>query len=136
MLKSFDGGTSWIFVNTGLNGHTLYAVEFDPSTPSKIFAGSKDGVYISTNSGNSWSSTSLSGVAIYSLEINRSDSDLIYAGAAEGFYISSDGGSNWELETGRLVNPIVQSLELDFEGLRIYVGTQGSGSYRRQGMLP
>ena len=136
MLKTFDGGTNWIFMNTGLNGQTIYAVEFDPSTPSKLIAGSKDGVYLSTNSGNSWSSTSLSGVAVYSLEINSSDSNLIYAGTAEGFYISSDGGSNWELEAGRLVNPIVQSLELDYNGSRIYLGSQGSGSYRRNGMLP
>jgi photosystem II stability/assembly factor-like uncharacterized protein len=123
-------------MNTGLNGQTIYAVEFDPSMPSKLFAGSKDGVYLSTNSGNSWSSTSLTGVAVYSLEINSSDANVIYAGTAEGFYISSDGGSNWELVAGRLVNPIVQSLELDYNGSRIFLGTQGSGSYRRNGMLP
>jgi hypothetical protein len=61
---------------------------------------------------------------------------LIYAGTAEGFYISSDGGSTWELENDGLVNSIVQSLEVDFNGATVYLGSQGSGAYRRRGMLP
>jgi photosystem II stability/assembly factor-like uncharacterized protein len=136
LLKSFNSGTDWLFMNVGLNSQTVYSIAFDPVTPSKMFAGTADGVYLSSNGGNSWSPSSLTGVAVLSLAVNIVNQNYAYAGTADGFYISSDGGTTWNLDNRGLVNTIVQDLELDFAGSEIYLGSRGSGSYRRRGMLP
>jgi photosystem II stability/assembly factor-like uncharacterized protein len=136
LLKSFNSGTDWLFMNVGLNDQTVYSIAFDPGTPGKMFAGTGDGVYLSSNGGNSWSPSALTGVATYSLAVNTVNQNYAYAGTADGFFISSDGGSTWNLDNSGLVNTIVQTIELDFTNSGIYIGSKGSGLYRRRGMLP
>jgi photosystem II stability/assembly factor-like uncharacterized protein len=136
LLMSFNAGTDWLFMNVGLGDQTVYSIAFDPQTPGNMLTGTSDGVYLSADGGNSWSPSSLSGVSVYSLAVNAPDPEYAYAGTADGFYASSDGGANWILDNMGLVNTIVQHVELDSLSSQIYIGSKGSGSYRRAGLLP
>lgn len=134
LLWSFNAGTDWLFKNVGLDGKTVYSLAFDPQVATKMFAGTTDGVYESTNAGNSWAPSSLSGVAVYSLKIDPSDPQSIFAGAKDGFYVSKDGGATWVQDNRGLINLVVQTVH--FTGKDIYLGSNGGGAYRRRSVLP
>jgi photosystem II stability/assembly factor-like uncharacterized protein len=133
LLWSFNSGVDWLFKNVGLNNQTVYSLAFDLSGSGMMFAGTTDGVYLSSNGGNSWIPSSLSGVDVYSIVLNQSN-DVLYAGTTEGFYFSSDDGATWDQNNHGLVNLVLQTMLLN--GGDIYMGSMGGGAYRRRGVLP
>ncbi|BCS54462.1 hypothetical protein GSVR_27700 [Geobacter sp. SVR] len=136
IYRSTDGGASWLPVNDGLlyRGSPdyqvydiAYALAADPNNVQTIYAGTaNDGVFKSTNGGNSWSAANngLTGNAlhVYSLAINRANSQIIYAGTSSGVSKSTDGGSSW---TEILGNLMINSLAIDpSHPLTVYAGTR------------
>ena len=59
-----------------------------------IFAGTNNGVYISTNMGLFWSQTSLNNTAVNSFVISGSN---IFAGTLKGIYQSTNNGLTWTI---------------------------------------
>jgi hypothetical protein len=60
---------------------------------SNIFAGTNDGIYLSTNNGLNWNQTGLDNYTINSLRLSGS---YIFAGTTNwGFYLSTNNGLNW-----------------------------------------
>lgn len=56
VVKTTDGGATWIGVNDGLIWNRVRALAFEPGNPATIYAGTlSDGVCKSTSSGASWS---------------------------------------------------------------------------------
>ncbi|MDQ3194508.1 MAG: T9SS type A sorting domain-containing protein, partial [Bacteroidota bacterium] len=119
-----DGGINWLQKLFIADSVSAIDVVIDPNTPSKIFAamwerirredhikygGIKSGLYLSVNSGDSW--TQVSGgfpvndpnMGRISMDISRSNSQIIYAlasltnGGTRGLYKSVNGGTNWNL---------------------------------------
>ncbi len=45
VFKSTNGGESWTAMNAGLTNTSVTALVIDPSMPTKIYAGTEDGVY-------------------------------------------------------------------------------------------
>lgn len=136
MLKSANGGGSWVFVNSGLGGTNVVSVTFDPGTADRLYAGTYNGVFWSTNGGSSWVARGLGGVRVYSVVVNPSDANMLFAGAEDGLHISTDAGASWTLVDDKLVDPHVQTISLDIGNQRIYYGTMGSGGYRRDHLEP
>lgn len=55
VMKSTDGGESWIEIMKGLNRRSeFYSLLIYPANHDVLFLSSSKGVYISTNAGNSW----------------------------------------------------------------------------------
>ncbi|NVN90125.1 MAG: hypothetical protein HXX11_05920 [Desulfuromonadales bacterium] len=110
----------------------------DPSTPSTIYAGtSHNGIYKSTNNGNSWSNIGLMGKGLNVLSIDPATPYNIYAGTAVGVYKSTDGGNSWsQFNTGLPWDAKVTALAIDPNATAtIYAGvtsanTSGRGVYR------
>ena len=122
IYKTTNGGLNWskkLYLSDSVGA---VDVAVDPNNPSKVFAamwerlrredyikygGSYSGLYVSTNSGDSW--TAVSGgfpfnditMGRISLDISRSNSNVIYAltayaiGNSRGLYKSTDGGNSW-----------------------------------------
>lgn len=91
-----DGG-EWSHVLRDLE--TL-AVLVHPADPSLVFAGTKDGVWRSTDGGASFRRAGIpgSGCQIWSLLASDGDPDRMYAGASPiGVYRSDDRGETWRL---------------------------------------
>ncbi len=132
VYRSSDGGLTWAQKNTGLP--TTYAtyVLVDSTNPQRIYVGLggvkstfslapgfyRGGVYVSTNSGDSWSTLPVpAGVDsnIYvNMTIRGSDSKILYGSAqlhgtdastAMGFFRSTDGGQTWSIS-----NPAGQTI--------------------------
>ena len=122
IYKSTNGGMSWernFYLSDSVGA---VDVKVDPQNPNKVFAamwerqrredyikygGRFSGMYVSTNSGDSWSQVS-GGFPVndatmgrISFDISISDPQIIYAltaytsGASRGLYKSTNGGQNW-----------------------------------------
>jgi len=96
VYKSTDGGDSWEF--SGLDSYRISDLAVDPVSSWYVYAGGQDGLFRSSNSGESWSSI-MSGLGtsyIYSLAVNPGNSKTIYAGTLfDGIFKSTSRGTWW-----------------------------------------
>lgn len=124
-FRSFDGGVSWQEIDPP---SPVRAFAF--GTPNKTFAGTYDGVYLSTNSGASWTarSTGIENITINALSIDANGH--LYAGSAEdGIFYSSDEGASWIPRNSGLASLNITSVKIAPNG-DIYAGTGDQGIYR------
>jgi photosystem II stability/assembly factor-like uncharacterized protein len=54
VMKSTNAGELWTEIITGLPDQQLYSVEVDPLTPDTVYLAGEQGVYRSTDAGQSW----------------------------------------------------------------------------------
>jgi len=95
LLKSDDGGKQFNPVNNGLTELNLNAVRISPDDSKKIYVGSATGLFVSYNSGESFSLLGDLRLSITSIEFGE---DTIYAGVSNdrvnaGLYAYS--GKKW-----------------------------------------
>ena len=78
---------------------------YEPSRPSVILAGTRDGVFRSPDSGRSWTSSGMKGECITALAVSPHHPGTLYAGTKPAYlYRSDDGGKSWrELENFRRI---------------------------------
>lgn len=92
-----------------------------------LFAGGASGVFLSTNSGNSWSKVSqgLTNTDVRSLVILGTD---LFAGTyGGGVFRSSNKGTSWSAVNSGLTNKTITSLAVF--GTNLFAGTEGGGIF-------
>lgn len=115
--KTTDAGTVWEPIFDGQPVGSIGALAVSPSNPKVIYAGtgesdirsdlaSGDGVYKSTNGGETWENIGLDDSRqISRILIDPRDSNVVYAGvlghvygpsSERGVYKSTDGGATWK----------------------------------------
>lgn len=97
-------------INTALPNTVIRSlVSYITSTNNYIFAGTDDGIYLSSDQGKNWTAKGLIGKAVLSLLIYQTEENYyIFAGTDDGIYRSSDNGDNWEpQELERQVNSLI-----------------------------
>ncbi|HDL65196.1 MAG TPA: hypothetical protein ENH12_07395, partial [Proteobacteria bacterium] len=84
IFKSSDGGTTWTlcFSKSSQDANVVLAINFAPSQPQIIYAGTKSGVYKSMDGGESWESGGGMGLGataeVHDLVVSPTDPDVIY----------------------------------------------------------
>ncbi|MFA7360634.1 MAG: T9SS type A sorting domain-containing protein [Candidatus Kapaibacterium sp.] len=117
-----NNGMNWF---TSLNNQTGYSLLV---SGMNIFAGVSDGVYLSTDNGNNWTSVSngFSGEQVGSLAISGTN---IFAGTRDypygGIYLSTNNGNNWNQVNNGI--PIYDIKALATIGTNIFGSTSYSG---------
>lgn len=96
VLKSIDGGLTWN--TTGLTftvnqGRTLSRLLIHPTDPSILFAVGSNGVWRTTNAGDSWTVVNTT-AGLKDAEFHPTNPNIVYA-AGSGFRRSTDGGVTW-----------------------------------------
>jgi len=116
--KTTDGGTTWRPVTDGqINSSSVGAVAVSESQPDVVYIGmgevqiqrnmlQGDGVYKSTDAGETWRHIGLAGTQVISrIRVHPKNPDLVYVAAfgdpygtneERGVYRSTDGGKSWK----------------------------------------
>ncbi len=122
ILISTNNGSSWEATNQGLTNKLVYSIT---TNGTDIFAGTNDGVFVSSDNGTHWTSAGLTNMSVKSLVLNGS---TLLAGTWGGFFMSTDNGHNWVQHDNGLTNTYVNCLL--YFGTDLLIGTDGGGIFR------
>ena len=121
LVKSRDGGETWIRACRGIPGYT-YCLAIHPN--ASLLAGTGFGIFISNDSGDSWSRAdtfSSFNPAVRALEV--AENGVILGRADNGVVRSSDGGASWE----KVFNESPVTSIGTGSGGSVYIGTEDRG---------
>ena len=111
-----DGGKSWDLIqNTALNSFVNDALLL-PS--GKLFMSSNQGLHISTDNGNSWTSSTKGLNALQIKSLYYGDSILLAGTYMNGLYRSADFGSSWQavLVDAKVIKDLIETSDGQFMG--------------------
>ncbi len=111
------------------------AVSVDPANPSNIFAATLEGLFRSTDRGDTWAEIYSSPVrlenAFLSLTLDPSNPDTLFAGTLSGLALSRDGGDSWVRPSGAIADLVINTVAVHpFESDIVLAGTQSEGVLR------
>jgi photosystem II stability/assembly factor-like uncharacterized protein len=96
--RSQNGGASWSEV--GYDNHVdHHALEFDPTDATRIFEGNDGGIYVSTDSGSSWTKLYDQPTnQFYAIEIDYQHPERLYGGTQDNGTLRTPTGAtdDWE----------------------------------------
>ncbi|HIJ97224.1 MAG TPA: hypothetical protein HPP94_16110 [Desulfuromonadales bacterium] len=104
VIKTTNGGASWISINNGLHvPGSIQSIAIDPTNNQVIYVGGDSGkrVFKSIDGGSSWFVPSndlftIGGGSNFIITIDPLDSQTIYvATTINGLYKSTNGGTSW-----------------------------------------
>jgi len=125
IYRTVNAGGSWTKLSaTGIAGY-VYDLLIDPVDTNIIYAATANGVYKSTNAGNSFSKISGSLSFTKNLVMDPDDNSTIYAAAyGQGVWVTYDAGSTWES-----MNDGLDELKINAVGVNtgeyVFAGTDG-----------
>lgn len=133
LLRSVDGGLTWLPIHSGLETLTVHAFAQHPARPDTLFAGTVERIYKSEDGGASWVQVGRGmreGVTTFALAIDGQQPGHIYAGTTAGIYRSDNDGETWKLITADSLDSTVTALAIRPDDSAIlYAGTEHSGLY-------
>lgn len=135
VFESADGGRNWRLL--GLAEEAVRALEIAPSQPNELVAGTRSGVFLSIDSGKTWSRISPEGDPelknLDSVAIDPRDPQVIYAGTYHLPWLTRDGGKTWKpIIAGIIDDSDIMSLRLDATNPEHVYMSACSGIYRSE----
>ena len=130
-FKTTDGGVTWKDVKD-LRDEAIHAMVQSKADPNMLFVGTKNGVFVSRDSGDNWSKveSSTSPVDVNSMAIDPIDNSTIYAGTNWRPYKSTDSGKSWRLiKTGMIDDSDVFAITIDPRKADHLIASACSGIY-------
>ena len=105
LLRSLDGGATWIDANAGLTGDPVVAVAFSPlyGRDRTIFLATDTDVFRSRNGGQAWRRLDVdllpqSVQCLSASMVNASRTMVLVGSSCEGLWSSDDEGKSWHVE--------------------------------------
>ncbi len=130
IYRTINAGGNWTKLSaTGIDGY-VYDLLIDPVDTNIIYAATANGVYKSTNGGNSFSKISGSLSFTKNLVMDPGDNSTIYAAAyGQGVWVTYNAGSTWES-----MNDGLDELKINAVGVNpgeyVFAGTDGYSACR------
>jgi ligand-binding sensor domain-containing protein len=133
---SVDGGATWA-AQEEMKGQSVRALTEAPSDPKIMVAGSLDGVFRSTDSGEHWARISEEGSKeiheVESLAIDPTDPNTIYAGTWHLPWKTTDAGKTWvSIKQGIIEDSDVFSMLVDPKQPSVVYASACSGIYKSE----
>ncbi|MDR3793083.1 MAG: transcriptional regulator [Terracidiphilus sp.] len=133
---SHDGGRTWT-ENAALRGQSIRSMAQAPSDAKVLFVGSLEGVFRSTDRGETWTLISPKGSReiheIESLAVDPKNSEIVYAGTWHLPWKTADGGEHWKnIKEGIIDDSDVFSIIIDPERPKTVYLSACSGIYKSE----
>jgi photosystem II stability/assembly factor-like uncharacterized protein len=131
VLKSTDGGASFLAVNNGLGGSIVTGIVVAPNNPNLVYATTQfDGFYKTVDGGAHWSGGYRGG---FTLLMDPGNPNILYSASGPFDYVqkSVDGGDTWSYAAEGLGEASIFALAIDpHDSNVIYAGSMGQGAYK------
>ncbi|HVZ60852.1 MAG TPA: hypothetical protein VG892_08720 [Terriglobales bacterium] len=136
LFKSRDGGKKWASLS-GMQGQSIRALALAPSNSKLLIAGTLQGVFRSTDAGESWSLISPPNHPdiknIESIAIDPRNPAVIYAGTWHLPWKTADGGATWQhMDRGIIDDSDVFSIIVDPNQPEVIYASACSGIYKSE----
>ncbi len=124
VLRSTDGGRSWVYRNFGLPDHEVTAIALSPMFPvdGTLFVAVTGGLFYSTNRGESWRLSPIEPTALPLAGIAFARNALIVGSESRGLYHSTNRGTTWGKRSAFSSGPI-SALAVSPDGTKIALAT-------------
>ncbi len=122
LLPAAAGAAGWAPSGSlpGLGSGEIWQVAFAPQNPLLAAAATDNGVYVSADGGNTWTSSGLRGSRAWTVAFGDQPGQgvAIYAGLANsGTRVSLDSGTSWSNDSAGLPNLDVRDISVTTDGL-------------------
>ena len=98
------GGTDWEHMTQGLPAEChVPCITVDPHDGTRIYAGTQEGPYVSTDSGSSWRRLDFPrrDLQVWAIAVHPTNPSKLYVGTSPlGVFISEDSGGTWHAARG------------------------------------
>lgn len=104
LMFSIVEGDEWLYRGPERPSPSINELTIDPENPNVVYAATTEGVYKSTNGGDTWVAKlnglgTFGGLEVTNLVIHPTDSDTLYISTwGDGVYKSTNGGDSWVLQ--------------------------------------
>jgi photosystem II stability/assembly factor-like uncharacterized protein len=129
-----DQAATWTAGNSGLANSFAQAIAIDPNATARVYAGTANGIYRSTNGGTSWTAATVqpttADIRALAIDSSATPATTIYSGSyGGGVFKSLNSGVNWAATTA-LPDQNVTALIIDAANTNLYAGTDGGGVFK------
>jgi photosystem II stability/assembly factor-like uncharacterized protein len=129
VIKSIDGGTSWVPLTGPTGTGLIYRLAIDPISPSTLYLGSNGGLFKTTNGGTNWGRLNAFPSTAYTIAIDPISPTTVYAGSGS-ILKSPDGGVSWSnASAGLPTNSGISVIVDPSNPTTLYAGTN-NGIYK------
>lgn len=128
---SKDGGATWKEAKD-LRNEAIHAMTQAAADPKTLFVGSKNGIFVSRDRGESWSKIESpdTPINLNSLAVDPRDLGTIYAGTSWRPYKSTDNGKSWRLiKNGMIDDSDIFAITIDSRDTSHIIASACSGIY-------
>lgn len=126
VFRSADGGLNWTLINAGISPLNSLQVTSIINVNDDMYLGTGDGVYKSTNHGDSWDFIFNPGLNISTHALDYDNGVLVTGVSGTGIYISKDFGATWTLVSTLGINTATDYKSIEIIGNTIIVSTNNS----------
>jgi len=136
IFRTRDGGKNWTTL-PAMHGKSIRAMTMFPANSKVLVAGALDGVFRSSDGGDSWQRMSPENHSdiknIESIAIDPKDPNTVYAGTWHLAWKTSDGGASWQqIKKGMIDDSDVFSVIVDHSNPSVVFASACSGIYKSE----
>ena len=116
LYRSVDQGVSWTRLKVFPKSYLVRAqvVYIDPGDSLRVYGGTTEGLFVSRNSGQTWSRITRPDLTVNAIQVDPADSNIILLGTEfHGVLRSEDGGSTWSEANAGFVNRSIARIVAD-----------------------
>jgi photosystem II stability/assembly factor-like uncharacterized protein len=108
LLRTVDAGAHWTDVSPPSLLSEIVGVAVDPAQPARVYAASRQGVWVSADRGETWREPTARPLGVTAVVAVAKPAGTLYAAALTGVFRSRNGGLSWSREsTGLPVQPVL-----------------------------
>lgn len=99
VFRSPNGARSWthLRVHPGRLTVRAHVVYIDPTDPHRVFSGTTEGLFVSSNDGQTWVRLTPENVTVNAVQVDPRNNRRIFIGTEyQGLLASEDGGRTWK----------------------------------------